>query len=64
MLVVKKFDYKHDIKFLYSLRKTFKLEVFFNNRIVDYSNHLFWIRKIAIKNLIFIVYYEQKNWIH
>ncbi len=62
MLVVKKFDYKHDIKFLYSLRKNIQVRsFFFNNRIVDYSNHLFWIRKIAIKNLIFIVYYEQKK---
>ena len=62
MLVVKKFDFKHDIKFLYSLRKNIQVRnFFFNNNIINYSNHLLWIRKSEKKNLIYIVYYYKKK---
>ena len=62
MLVVKKFDFKHDIKFLYSLRKNIQVRnFFFNNNIINYSNHLLWIRKSEKNNLIYIVYYYKKK---
>ena len=62
MLVIKKFDFKHDIKFLYSLKKNIQVRnFFFNNKIINYLNHLLWIRKIAKYNLIYIIYYYKKK---
>lgn len=62
MLLVKKFNYKHDIKFLYSLRNNIQVRnFFFSKKIVNYLNHLLWIRKAVKDNLIFIIYNNKKK---
>ena len=54
MLIIKKLDYRHDTKFLYALRKNIQVRnFFFDNKITNYLNHLFWIREVVNKKLTF-----------
>lgn len=62
MLIIKKLDYRHDTKFLYALRKNIQVRnFFFDNKITNYLNHLFWIREVVNKKLTFIVYFQKKK---
>ena len=60
MLIIKKFNPRKDIKFLYSLRNNIKIrKFFFKKTIVDYLHHLTWAKNILKNNIIFIVLYNQ-----